>query len=91
MSPLPLSPVKLYITVEDLPCVQRVLTLLTGRAYQLSRFEAEEAGAGRWHLSIDTMADADGAHLLEARLLRLPSVLTVDLDLDRSAALAVAG
>ena len=91
MSPLPLSPVKLYITVEDLPCVQRVLTLLTGRAYPLSRFEAEEAGAGRWHLSIDTMADADGAHLLEARLLRLPSVLTVDLDLDRSAALAVAG
>ena len=37
------------------------------------------------------MADADGAHVLEAGLLRLPSVLTVDLDLDRSAALAVAG
>jgi hypothetical protein len=31
----------------------------------------------------------DGAELLEARLLRLPSVLTVDLG--RSAALAVAG
>jgi hypothetical protein len=35
------------------------------------------------------LADADGAKLLEARLLRLPSVLTVDLD--RSAVLAVAG
>jgi hypothetical protein len=89
MSPLPLSPVKLHVTVEDLACVQRVLTLLTGRAYSLTRFEAEEAGAGRWRLSIDTLADADGAKLLEARLLRLPSVLTVDLD--RSAVLAVAG
>jgi hypothetical protein len=89
MSPLPLSPVTLHVTVEDLACVQRVLTLLTGRAYSLTRFEAEEAGAGRWRLSIDTLADADGAELLEARLLRLPSVLTVDLD--RSAALAGAG
>jgi hypothetical protein len=88
MSP-PLSPVKLHVTVEDLACVQRVLTLLTGRAYSLTRFEAEEAGAGRWRLSIDALADADGAELLEARLLRLPSVLTVDLD--RSAVLAVAG
>jgi hypothetical protein len=89
MSPLPLSVVKLHITVQDLACVQRVLTLLTGRVYPLTRFEAEEAGAGRWRLTIDTVADADGAELLEARLLRLPSVLTVDLD--RSAALAVAG
>ena len=85
LSPLPLSPVQLHVTVEDLACVQRVLTLLTGRAYSLTRFEAEEAGAGRWRLSIDTLADADGAELLEARLLRVPSVLTVDLD--RSAAL----
>ena len=89
MSPLPLSPVQLHVTVEDLVCVQRVLTLLTGRAYRLARFEAEEAGAGRWRVSIDTMADAGGAELLEARLMRLPSVRTVDLD--RSTALAVAG
>ncbi|MCV2489035.1 hypothetical protein OF117_06640 [Geodermatophilus sp. YIM 151500] len=89
MPPLPLSPVKLYVTVEDLPCVQRVLTLLTGRAYRITRFEAEEAGAGRWRLTIDTMVDVDGAGLLEARLLRLPSVLTVDLC--RGALLAVAG
>ena len=89
MSPLSLPPVRLHVTVEDLVCVQRVLTLLTGRAYQLARFEAEEAGAGRWRVSIDTMADADGAELLEARLLRLPSVLTVDID--RSAVLTVAG
>ena len=91
MSPLPSSPVKLRVIVEDLPCVQRVLTLLTGRAYPLTRFEAEEAGAGRWRLSIDTMADADGAQLLEARLLRLPSVLTVDLDRSTALAAAVAG
>ena len=58
-------------------------------ACSLTHFEAEAAGAGRWRLSIGTMADTDGAELLEARLLRLPSVLTVDLD--RSAALAVAG
>ena len=51
MSPLPLPPVRLHVTVEDLVCVQRVLTLLTGRAYQLARFEAEEAGAGRWRLT----------------------------------------
>ena len=89
MSPLPLSPVELRITVEDLPCAQRVLTVLTGRAYSLTRFEAEAAGAGRWRLSIDTLADADGAQLLAARLLRLPSVLTVDLGC--SAAPAVAG
>ena len=87
--PCPLPVVKLHVTVQDLACVQRVLTLLTGRAYSLARFEAEEAGAGRWRVSIDTLADADGAEVLEARLLRLPSVLTVDLD--RSAALAVAG
>ena len=38
MSPLPLSAVKLHVTVQDLACVQRVLTLLTGRAYPLTRF-----------------------------------------------------
>jgi hypothetical protein len=86
---MPVSPVKLHVIVEDLPCVQRVLTLLTGRSYPVTRFEAEEAGAGRWRLSVDTLADADGAALLEARLLRLPSVLAVDLR--RSPALAVAG
>jgi len=84
-----MSPVKLHVTVEDLPCVQRVLTLLTGRSYPVTRFEAEEAGAGRWRLSIDTVADVDGAELLEARLLRLPSVLTVDLR--RSRTLAAVG
>jgi hypothetical protein len=50
---------------------------------------ATEGWRRRWRRSIDTWTDADGAELLEARLLRLPSVLTVDLD--RSAALAVAG
>ena len=58
-------------------------------ACSLTHFEPEAARGWRWRLSIGTMAHTDGAELLEARLLRLPSVLTVDLD--RSTALAVAG
>ena len=88
MSPA-VSPAKFHVTVADLPTVQRVLTMLTGRSYVLTRFDAEEAGAGRWRLSIDTVLDADGASLLESRLHRLPSVLSVDVR--RSAALAIAG
>jgi len=84
-----MSPVKVYVTVPDLPTVQRVLTLLTGRCYPLTRFEAEEAGAGRWRVSIDTVVGADQAELLEARLHRLPSVLSVDLR--RSAVLSAVG
>jgi hypothetical protein len=84
-----MAPAKLRVTVTDLSAVQRVLTLLTGRAYVLTRFDAEEAGGGRWRLSIDTIADPDGADLLEARLHRVPSVL--DVDLRRSPGLAIAG
>jgi len=89
MSPRTLPPVKVHVTVEDLPCVQRVLTMLTGRSYPVTRFVADEAGAGAWRLSIDTVADADGAELLEARRLRLPSVLSVAVRLGTT--LAVAG
>jgi len=89
MSPRTAGTAKLHVTVTDLPGVQRVLTLLTGRAYVLTRFEAEEAGAGRWRVGIDTVLDADGAELLEARLLRLPDVLAVDLR--RGAVLAAVG
>jgi hypothetical protein len=84
-----MSPVKVHVTVPDLPTVQRVLVLLTGRRYPLTRFEAEEAGAGRWRVSLDTVVDADEAGLLEARLLRLPSVLAVDVR--RSAVLSAVG
>jgi hypothetical protein len=84
-----MSPVKLYVTVPDLPTVQRVLVLLTGRRYPLTRFEAEEAGAGRWRVSLDTVVDADEAELLEARLQRLPSVLTVEVR--RSVVLSAVG
>jgi hypothetical protein len=84
-----MSPVKLHVTVVDLASVQRTLTLLTGRAYLLTRFEAEaeSGGGGRWRLSIDTVTgDVD---LLQARLERLVGVLHVDV---RSAArLAVTG
>ena len=84
-----MSPAKFHVTVSDLSAVQRVLTMLTGRAYLLTRFDAEEAGGGRWRLSIDTVVDADGAELLESRLHRLPSVQSVDVR--RSPALAIAG
>ena len=84
-----MSPAKVHVTVPDLPTVQRVLVLLTARRYPLTRFEAEEAGAGRWRVSIDTVVGADGAELLEARLLRLPSVLSVEVR--RSAVLSAVG
>jgi acetolactate synthase regulatory subunit len=84
-----MSPVKLYVTVPDLPTVQRVLVLLTARRYPLTRFEAEEAGAGRWRVSLDTVVDADDAELLEARLQRLPSVLSVEVR--RSVVLSAVG
>jgi hypothetical protein len=81
--------VKLHVTVPDLSDVQRVLTLLTGRRYPLTRFEAEEAGAGSWRVSIDTVVGPDEAELLEHRLHRLPSVLSVELR--RSAVLSAVG
>ena len=84
-----MPPAKVHVTVPDLSGVQRVLVLLTGRGYPLTRFEAEEAGAGCWRVSIDTVVGADGAELLEARLHRLPSVLAVDLR--RSAVLSAVG
>ena len=70
---------KVSVVVSDVTGVQRILVLLTGRNYQITRFEAEEAGSGRWRLSVDCVVDAEGADLLEARLHRLPSVLAVRL------------
>ena len=70
---------KLAVLVCDVAGVQRILVLLTGRNYSITRFEAEEAGSGRWRLSVDCVVDAQGADLLEARLHRLPSVLSVRL------------
>jgi hypothetical protein len=73
------APVKVHVLVADVADVQRILVLLTGRNYPITRFEAEDAGSGRWRLSIDCVVDAQGADLLEARLHRLPGVLTVRL------------
>jgi hypothetical protein len=81
--------VKVHVTVTDLVGVQRVLTLLTGRRHAVTRLAAEEAGAGRWRLCVDTVADPDELDLLEARLHRLPSVL--DVACRRGGPLAVAG
>ena len=74
------SSVRVHATVTDMTGVQRVLTLLTGRNYSLTRFEAEEAGGGRWRLRIESIADQpEHVELLEARLQRVPSTLVVDV------------
>ena len=70
---------KVFVTVTDLIGVQRVLTMLTGRGYVLTRIEAEEAGAGRWRVTLDLIADPEQVQLLEARLHRIPSVLSLDV------------
>jgi hypothetical protein len=77
----PVCPARIHALVADMPSVQRVLTLLTGRNYPLTRFEAEEAGGGRWRLRIETMAAEDGqVELLVTRLQRLVSVLVVSTE-----------
>jgi hypothetical protein len=74
------SSVRIHATVMDMTGVQRVLTLLTGRNYSLTRFEAEEAGGGQWRLRIESIAvEPDDVELLEARLHRVPSTLVVDV------------
>lgn len=73
------SSVRVHATVTDMTGVQRVLTLLTGRNYSLTRFEAEEAGGGRWRLRIESNAEPEDVELLEARLKRVPSTLVVDV------------
>jgi hypothetical protein len=74
---------KVTVTVTDLPAVQRVLALLTGRQYQVTRFNAEEFGAGRWRTSFDLMTSAAQGQLLTDRLHRIPSVLLVDVERGR--------
>ncbi|MGY1807008.1 hypothetical protein ACI8AF_06515 [Blastococcus sp. SYSU D00669] len=71
--------VRLTVTTTDDVGVQRVLALLTGRGHRFTHLEAEEAGAGRWRLDLDCFADTDESRLLEQRLLRLPSVLAVEV------------
>lgn len=74
------SSVRIHATVMDMTGVQRVLTLLTGRNYSLTRFEAEEAGGGRWRLRIESIAaEREDVELLAARLHRMPSTLVVDV------------
>lgn len=81
--------VRLHLTVTDVLGVQRVLTVLTGRRYALTRFAADGAGDGHWRVTLDVLADADQVELLGARLDRSPSVLT--LALESGAALAATG
>jgi hypothetical protein len=77
---------KARVTVTDLLGVQRVLTMLTGRNYALTHFDAEEMGEGRWRITLDVLAGSEQVDLLEARLQRLPSVLVVDVKLRALAA-----
>lgn len=66
------------VLVTDLVAVQRVLVMLSGRSYEPTRFEAEEAGAGRWRVRFDTRMTDQGADLLTARLQRQVGVLDVE-------------
>lgn len=76
----PVCAAHVFATVTDLLAVQRVLSMLTGRNYALTRFEAEEAGAGRWRLRIDaTVTSSEQVELLQARLHRVASVIAVDV------------
>ena len=74
----PLHPTKFHVLVTDLIGVQRVLMMLCGRSYEPTRFEAEEAGSGRWRVRFDTCATDSGADLLSARLHRQVGVLNVE-------------
>lgn len=72
---------RIHATVTDMSGVQRVLTLLTGRNYTLTRFEAEEAGGGHWRLRMDAIAaQPEQVELLRARLQRVASTLVVDVE-----------
>ncbi len=72
---------RIHATVTDMSGVQRVLTLLTGRNYALTRFEAEEAGAGQWRLRIEALAaQPEQVELLQARLQRVASTLVVHVE-----------
>ncbi len=81
--------IRLHLTVTDVPGVQRVLAVLTGRGYALTRFAADGTGDGHWRVTLDVLVDADQVELLGARLARSPSVLA--LGLESGAALAATG
>jgi acetolactate synthase regulatory subunit len=71
---------RIHATVTDMVGVHRVVTMLVGRDQAFTRFEAEEAGGGRWRLRIDaTVTAPEQVELLQARLHRLVSVLTVEV------------
>ena len=74
----PLFATKFRVLVTDLASVQRVLMMLCGRSYEPTRFEAEEAGSGRWRVGFDTCTTDRGAGLLTARLHRQIGVLDVE-------------
>jgi hypothetical protein len=80
---------KLYVTVADVVGLQRVLTLLNGRNHAFTRFEAEEAGGGRWALRLDLVGTPAQLDLVAARLDRVPSVL--DVEVRPGASLSAAG
>lgn len=81
--------VRVQVTVADVHGVQRVLTMLVGRRYALTRFAADGADGGPWVVTLDVLADAEQVELLGARLHRSPSVLAVALG--SGAALAATG
>jgi hypothetical protein len=72
---------KVHVIVMDALGAQRVLMMLTGRRYTLTRFEAQEVGTGRWRTTVDVIAGPNQVDLLEERLHRVPSVLDVEVKL----------
>jgi hypothetical protein len=83
---------RIHATVTDVLGIQRVLMLLTGRNYELTRFEAEEAGGGRWRLRIDSVATRpEQVELLTARLQRVANTLVVHAEWSGSAEMAETG
>jgi hypothetical protein len=67
------------VTVSDLATVQRVLVLLVGRRHAVTRFAASRGAGGRWHVTLDCPTGAEDPGLLQARLSRPPTVLSVSV------------
>lgn len=69
---------RVLVTAHGWTCVQRVIVLLTGRAYVVGSFTATpSARAPYWQVSIELRCDPDALRLLQARLERLPAVTAV--------------
>ncbi len=66
------------VTAHGWHCVQRVVVLLTARAYAVSSFSATPtAREPYWHVRVALQCSAAELQLLQARLERIPAVASV--------------